>query len=64
MPIDTLCAVNFHPTMYGDISEKKKEYMSRVHYSSIVESLMYVMVCKMLDLAHAVCIVSMFMVKP
>lgn len=36
MPIDSLCAMNFHPTMYGEIFEKKNEYMSRVHHASIV----------------------------
>lgn len=37
------------------------DYMSRVPYSSIVESLMYAMVCTHLDLAY---VVSRYMANP
>ena len=38
--------------------------MSKVPYSSAVGRLMYVMVCTRPDLAHAVSVVSRFMVNP
>ena len=38
--------------------------MSRVAYSSVVGSLMYVMVCLLPDLAYAVSVVIRYMVKP
>lgn len=63
-PIDTPYAKKFHPTMYGDISEEEKEYMSRISYARIVGSLMYGIVRRRLDLAHAVSVVSKFMVQP
>jgi hypothetical protein len=40
------------------------EYMSKVPYSSSIGSLMYVMVCTRLDIAHAVGVVSMYMNNP
>ena len=42
-------------------SEKENEEMSKVPYSSVVGSLMYVMVCTRLDIAHAVGFVSLFL---
>ena len=39
-------------------------YMSHVPYASTVESLMYAMVCTRPDIAHAVSVVSRFMIKP
>ena len=43
---------------------KKKEEMSRVPYSSAVGSLMYAMVCTMLDIPHAVGVVNRFLFNP
>src|SRR5690606_26627241 len=63
-PIDTPCAANFHPTMSDEMSEGEIDYMSRVPYASAVGSLMYAMVCTRPDLAHAVSVVSKFMVQP
>ena len=42
-------------------SEKEKEEMSKVPYSSAVGSLMYAMVCTRPDIAHAVEVVSRFL---
>ena len=45
-------------------SMKEKENMASVPYSFTVESLMYAMVCTRPDIAHAVGVVSRFMVNP
>ena len=45
-------------------SEKEKEEMSKVPYSSAVGSLMYAMVCTRPDIAHAVGVVSRFLSNP
>ena len=45
-------------------SEKEKEEISRVPYSSAVGSLMYAMVCTRPDIAHAVGVVSRFLSNP
>jgi hypothetical protein len=45
-------------------SNKEKENMASIPYSFVVGSLMYAMVCTRLDIAHAVGVVSRFMVNP
>ena len=45
-------------------SNKEKENMASIPYSSTVRSLMYAMVCTRPDIAHAVGVVSRFMVNP
>ena len=45
-------------------SMKEKESMASVPYSFAVGSLMYAMVCTRPDFAHAVGVVSRFMVNP
>jgi len=40
---------------------EKREYMTRVSYASAVGSLIYVMVCKRLDLSQAVSMISRYM---
>uniref|UniRef100_A0A2N9HFH0 Uncharacterized protein n=1 Tax=Fagus sylvatica TaxID=28930 RepID=A0A2N9HFH0_FAGSY len=45
-------------------SNKEKDNMASIPYSSAVGSLLYVMVCTRLDIAHAVGVVSRFMVNP
>ena len=45
-------------------SKSEKEYMSRVPYASVVESLMYTMVCTRLDLAQEVSVVNRYMSNP
>ncbi|PKI67513.1 hypothetical protein CRG98_012097 [Punica granatum] len=45
-------------------SEKEKEEMKKVPYSSAVGSLMYVMVCTMPDIAHSIGAVSRFLSNP
>ena len=42
-------------------TEKERDHMSKVPYASAIGSLMYVMVCTRLDIAHAVGVVSRFM---
>lgn len=44
-------------------SKKEKEEMRKVPYASTIGSLMYVMVCTRLDIAHAIS-VSRFLVNP
>ena len=45
-------------------SNEDVDYMSRVPYSSVVDSLMYVMVCSRPYLSYAVSVVSRYMAKP
>ena len=45
-------------------TEKERDHMSKVPYASAIGSLMYVMVCTRLDIAHAVGVVSRFMSRP
>ncbi|CAN0888961.1 Retrovirus-related Pol polyprotein from transposon TNT 1-94, partial [Linum grandiflorum] len=45
-------------------TEKEKEAMSSIPYSSAVGSLMYAMVCTRPDIAHAVGLVSRFLSNP
>jgi hypothetical protein len=45
-------------------TQEEIEYMSRVSYSSTVDSLMYAMVCTRENIAHAVGVVSMYMNNP
>ena len=45
-------------------TEEEQEYMSKVPYSNVVGSLMYVMVCTRPDISHAVGIVSRYMHNP
>jgi len=44
--------------------QSPKEKMSRIPYASVVESLIYVMVCTRHDITYAVSIVSRFMSNP
>ena len=63
--IDTPSATNAHLSVaFAPRTTEEKEYMSRVPYASAVRSLMYVMVCIRLDLAHAVSFVSRFKGEP
>ena len=43
--------------------EEKRDHMSKVPYASAIGSLMYAMVCTRLDIAHAVGVVSRFMIR-
>ena len=45
-------------------SEVDVDYMSRVPYSSAVESLMYAIICSRLDLSYVVSVVSKYMANP
>ena len=45
-------------------SDEKKNEMQKIPYASAVGSLMYVMVCTRLDIAHAVGVVSRFLSDP
>ena len=42
-------------------TEEKRDHMSKVPYALAIGSLMYVMVCTRLDIAHVVGVVSRFM---
>ncbi|GAA0150103.1 hypothetical protein LIER_37064 [Lithospermum erythrorhizon] len=60
-PIDTPNASNAYLSMaFAPKLSKEKQYMSRVPYANVVESLMYSMVCTRMDLAHVVSAVSRF----
>jgi hypothetical protein len=64
-PVITLIAPHFKlssaqcPTKDEDL-----KYMSKVPYSSVVGSLMYVMVCSCPDLSYAMSLVSTYMANP
>jgi hypothetical protein len=45
------------------VTDEDIEYMSRVLYSSVVGSLMYVMVCSRLDLSYAMSLVSQYNIR-
>ena len=45
-------------------TQEEIDYMSRIPYSSVVGSLMYAMVCKILDIAHGVGVVSRYINIP
>ena len=45
-------------------SEKKLEYMAHVPYASVVSSLIYAMVCTRPDIAHALGVLSRYMMTP
>ena len=49
--------------MYPKTLEEETK-MSKVPYASVVGSLMYVMVCTRLDIAHALGVVSKYMSHP
>ncbi|PHT84690.1 hypothetical protein T459_13133 [Capsicum annuum] len=45
-------------------TKEQKESITKVSYSSVIESLMYAIVCTRLDIAHAVGVVSRFFENP
>ena len=45
-------------------TQKEIDYMSKIPYSSVVGSLMYAMVCRRPDIAHAVGVVIRYMKNP
>ena len=51
-------------TKQSPSTDKEKEDMERIPYASVVESLMYAMVCTRPDIAHAVGVVSRFLSNP
>ncbi|KAL5578011.1 hypothetical protein UlMin_019710 [Ulmus minor] len=60
--VSTPLAIHFKLTSQQcPTSEKEKEEMSKVPYSSAVGSLMYAMVCTRPDIAYAVGVVSRFL---
>ena len=64
-PVTTPLAAHFRlSSALCPQSDEEVDYMSRVPYSSVVCSLMYAMVCSLLDLAYAVNGVSKHMEKP
>ena len=44
--------------------DEEKDFMAKVPYASAIGSLMYVMVCTRLEIAHAVGSVTRFMTNP
>ncbi|KAJ9537936.1 hypothetical protein OSB04_030669 [Centaurea solstitialis] len=61
-PVSTTSSANFKlPTALAPQTDDEVEYMSKVHYSSAVRSLIYVMVFTRPDIAHAVSVVSRYM---
>lgn len=64
-PVSTPLAAHFKMSKKSSPStEKEREDMSSVPYSSAVGSLMYAMVCTRPDIAHAVGVVSRFLSNP
>ena len=45
-------------------TQEEEDKMSKVHYALAVGSLMYAMVCTRPDIAHAVGIISRYMIHP
>ena len=45
-------------------TQEEKDKMSKVTYASVVGSLMYGMVCAILDIEHAVGVISRYMIHP
>ncbi|GJR43097.1 kinase-like domain, phloem protein 2-like protein [Tanacetum coccineum] len=63
--VNTPSSANFRlSTTCAPQTEAEIEYMSRIPYASAVGSLMYVMVCTRPDIAHAMSVVSRYMVHP
>ena len=61
-PVSTPFAGHFKLSIkQSPISEKEKEEMKNVCYSSAVGSLMYAMICIMPDIAYSVGVVSRFL---
>ena len=50
--------------MQSPSTDKEKEEMKKISYTSAVGSLMYAMVCTRPDIAHAVGVVSRFLSNP
>ena len=64
-PVTTPLAAHFRVSFaLCQQSEKEVDYVSKVPYSSVVGSLMYVMACSRLELAYAVSVVSRYIEKP
>ncbi|KAG8475835.1 hypothetical protein CXB51_032770 [Gossypium anomalum] len=64
-PISTTLAAHFRlSSALSPQSNDEIEYMSHVPYSSVVESLMYAMVCSCPDLSYVVSAVSRYMANP
>ena len=64
-PVSTPLANNFR--LFGSQcpkNEEEIENMSNVPYANVVGCLMYAMVCTGPDLAHAVSMISKYMVNP
>ncbi|GKB59439.1 hypothetical protein Tco_0915625 [Tanacetum coccineum] len=63
--VNTPYSTNFRlSTTCAPRTEAEIEYMSRIPYASVVGSLKYVMVCKRLDIFHAMSVVSRYMAHP
>ena len=43
------------------MSDEEKHYVDKVPYSNVVSSVMYSMVCTMIDLAHGISTLSRYM---
>ena len=64
-PVSTLLASHFKLSKrLCPSTEKEKDEMSVIPYSSAVGSLMYALVCTRPDISHAVGVVSRFRVNP
>lgn len=51
-------------TKENSSTDEEKKYMKNVSYTSTVGSLMYEMVCTILDIAHSIGVVSRFLSNP
>ena len=64
-PVNTPLSAHFKLRKKSSSSSKKeKKDIASIIYSSVVGSLMYAMVCTQPDVAHAVGVVSRFLVNP
>jgi hypothetical protein len=61
-PVSTPIAPHFKfSSSQSSSTDSDFEYMSKVPYSSVVSSLMYVMVCSCPDFSYAISLVSRYM---
>ena len=61
-PMSTLLASHFQPSKdQSPLNEQEWVYMAKVSCAFVIDNLLYAMICTILDIAHAVGVVSKYM---